>query len=56
MPVLLAVYLIHQIRDRAHAEYRAQHDALTDSRTGHFSKIAQMSSSHTPAAMAPARR
>jgi diguanylate cyclase (GGDEF)-like protein len=29
IPVVLAVYLVRQIRDRARAEYRAQHDALT---------------------------
>jgi diguanylate cyclase (GGDEF)-like protein len=29
LPVLLATYLVRQIRDRARAEYRAQHDALT---------------------------
>ncbi|HEX5614751.1 MAG TPA: EAL domain-containing protein, partial [Acidimicrobiia bacterium] len=29
VPVLLAVYLVRQIQDRARAEYRAQHDPLT---------------------------
>ena len=29
VPGLIAVYLTRQIRDRAHVEHRAQHDALT---------------------------